>query len=131
MPEKNQAQNLIKKSVYVLEWIAKYALPRPNIYDNSYLEQVYYSSSDTYKEITFINQFIPDSAPISINIPISPLEYGLFGKNKSRNLFPVQDISQVESGYFIGSSSLGILPSDHICLLGDNGNYSVFFVFAP
>ncbi|MCX6055313.1 MAG: hypothetical protein NTZ74_10445 [Chloroflexi bacterium] len=132
LPENNKLELFVKNNlVSITNNIAENALDRRNIYNNQHWDQVYYSSSDTVKNIDLIDQWVPEGETIYHNIPSSELEYGLFGKNMTRNVYKVQDISEVNSGYYLSESSNQTKISKNVLLLGGNDSYQVFFVSKP
>lgn len=111
-----------------IEKVAESALNRRLFYHCPYWDQVYYSDYGYLLAITYFDSLIPDEATVSISIPPSALDYGLFGKNKDRKLIHVNNIDEVSYGYFITNSESQISISKDIELLGDNGEYKVYII---
>lgn len=127
LPENNGLQKLIKKSLLKIAYPTEYSNPLVNVYEATYYDRLYYSNIYTAIDIEFINQIIPESAPLSIMITNDPLEYALFGINRSRSLYPITDIDDIKPGYFLTSNTTPIPPSSEMQLLGMNADYSIFY----
>lgn len=127
LPETNGIQKLIKKTLLKLAYPTKYSSPLVNIYEATYYDRLFYSNLSTAEDIEFINQFIPEGESISTLIPRSSLEYALFGKNFSRNLYPITDVDDVKPGYLLTSSTTFIPTSSEMQLLGKNADYSILY----
>jgi len=132
LPENNKYERYIKnKMITSFDKIATAALDRRTIYQCSYWDQVYYSGFRLLGNIQFIDPLIPDGATVYLDFPSTPLDYGLFGKNKDRVLVRVEDISQVTSGYFLTKSTSPATHLNDVTLLGDNGVYQVYLIKKP
>jgi hypothetical protein len=129
LPENNKYELYFKNKMTTLfDQIATSALDRQTIYQCSYWDQVYYSGFRMLGNIKFIDPIIPDGATVYLNFPSSALDFGLFGKNKDRKLIRVDDISQVESGYFLTQSTSQVSLTKNITPLGDNGAYKIYII---
>lgn len=127
LPDTTKAQKYVKKHI-PLGLIAPMAHPGWSIYHYDYIHQVYFANPVTGEEILWINSLVPEDEPLYITTNSIMLEYGLFGKNKSRDLFPVTNVTEVESGYYLTSYKIdGGLP-ENIMYLGSNGELSIYFV---
>ena len=96
------------------------------IFDEDYYGQVFYSASSRKKSIELVNLIIPAEQPIYLLTYRDPLEYALFGKNRTRALFPVTDESEVPAGgYLLVDLDDGRdLPG--FTLLGESNQIKVF-----
>ena len=129
LPDNNKYQLFIKnKLTSNFDKISEHALGRRTIYASQYWEQVYYSSFGFFKNITFIDPLIPEGEKIFLDINSTSLDYGLFGKEKNRILIRGVDLSQITSGYYITQSTTNIEMNNSYVLLGDNGEYKIFYV---
>lgn len=129
LPENNKYQLFYKnKLVTSFDNIATAALDRRTIYESSYWEQVYYSGFRMLENIKFIDPLVPVAETIYLTIPSTSLDYGLFGMNKDRTLLRVEDISQVQSGYYLTQSQSVYTPQKNLTLLGDNGSYKIYLI---
>jgi 4-amino-4-deoxy-L-arabinose transferase-like glycosyltransferase len=70
-------------------------LQKQSILAIPYYEQLYYSTSYNIAEINFVNDNVLPHQPLYLIISQSPLEYGLFGINQTRELFPITHINEV------------------------------------
>jgi len=129
LPDNNKYQLFIKnKLTSNFDKISEHALGRRTIYASQYWEQVYYSSFGFFKNITFIDPLIPEGEKIFLDINSTSLDYGLFGKEKNRILIRGVGLSQITSGYYITQSTTNIEMKNSYVLLGDNGQYKIFYI---
>ncbi len=132
LPENNKVERFFKsKLTSFSDEIFSSTLDRPTIYKSPYWEQVYYSSFDRLVDIRFIDPLVPQGETIYINATFSALDFGLFGEKKDRHVFHVQDVSEVESGYYITTLPSTIVPDERFQLLGENTSYQVFHITPP
>lgn len=129
LPENNDFQLFFKKSLLKIAYPTKHSSAYVNIYEAAYYDQLYYSNISTANDIEFINQLIPKQSPIYIMLTNDPLEYALFGINRSRSIYPITDIDDAKPGYFL-TSSTSIPASAEMQLLGKNADYSIFYMTA-
>jgi hypothetical protein len=129
LPENNKYELYIKnKLITSTDQIATAALDRPTIYQSSYWEQVYYSGYRMLQNIQFVDSLVPDGVTLYIDFPSSAFDYGLFGKNKDRELIRVNNASQVSSGYYLTKTDIEVNCSSDADLLGDNGLYKIYMI---
>lgn len=129
LPENNKYERYVKsKFTTSFDHIANSALDRRTIYQCTYWEQVYFSGFRMLGNILFIDSLVPDGATLYLDIPSTSLDYGLFGMNKDRTLLRVEDISQVQSGYYLTQSQSVYTPQKNLTLLGDNGSYKIYLI---
>jgi len=128
LPEKNDFQIFIKKSLLKIAYPTAYSSKLVNIYEATYYDQLFFSSRYSSKDIQFVNQYIPEGESISTMIFRNPLEYALFGKNRSRLLNPIADIRDAWPGYFLTSNGLNITPTSEMQLIAKNDSYSIYFL---
>jgi 4-amino-4-deoxy-L-arabinose transferase-like glycosyltransferase len=94
-----------------------------------YYHQLYFSHATQIKNIDFFNSYIPPKVPVSIQITSSIDEYAFFGKNKTRNLYPVNNVSEVEPGsFFLIRNDQVSNELTQLTKLGSNNLYSIYFV---
>jgi len=80
---------------------------RSSIEGSSYYEGLFFQNSSEVRNIDFVNAEIPANESIYLKIEKTVLEYALFGINRTRELYPVQNLDQVPSGaYILVSNSL-------------------------
>ena len=58
----------------------------------------------------------------------NPLEYALFGVNRSRELYPITDINEARPGYLIMANSFGSNTPPDMQLVDKNDDISIFWV---
>ena len=127
LPSTTKFQKYVKKHI-PLGLIAPLAHPGWSIYHYEYIHQVYFSNLATGEDILWINSLVPNDEPLYLTTNSIMLEYGLFGKNKVRDLFPVLNISEVDSGFYLTNIKIeGYLP-ENIKYLGSNENYSIYLI---
>lgn len=126
--ESNFFQVLIKKALYKITYPTGFENPRRNIYGQKYYDQLFYTNNISAKNIELINGIIPEGEPISLMISNNPLEYALFGVNRSRSLYPITDMNMARPGYLIITNTHGINPPPSMQLLDENNDISIFWV---
>jgi 4-amino-4-deoxy-L-arabinose transferase-like glycosyltransferase len=93
-----------------------------------YYQQLYFSNASQIKNIEFFNSYISQNVPVSIHISSSIDEYAFFGKDKTRNLYPVNNISEVQPGSFLLIRNNSVSNElSQLTKLGSNNDYSIYF----
>jgi 4-amino-4-deoxy-L-arabinose transferase-like glycosyltransferase len=128
LPENSGIQKFLKKTLLKLTYPTPYSSQLVNIYEATYYDRLFFSSLYSVKDIEFVNKILPEGEPLSILITRSPIEYALFGKNRSRIVNPIAEISDARQGYVLVSNSLALSPPSNMKLLGKNSSYSIYFV---
>lgn len=128
LPENSGIQKFFKKTLLKLTYPTSYSSQLVNIYEATYYDRLFFSSLYSVKDIEFIHKILPEGEPLSILITRSPIEYALFGKNRSRSVNPISEISDARQGYVLVSNSLALSPPSNMNLLGKNSVYSIYFV---
>ncbi len=128
LPENNGFQLFIKKSLLKIAYPSKYSIQLVNIYEATYYDRLYYSSNSTAEDIVFINEIVPEFAPLSVMILNDPIEYALFGKDRNRVVTPISNIKDAGQGYLLVSNSINFQPGPDVKLLNRNSDYSIFYV---
>ena len=102
LPEENRFE-IIKKNTLMKfsEGMIRISAQKAAIFDEDYYGQLFYSASSRKKSIELVNLTIPAEQPIYLLTYRDPLEYALFGRNRSRNLYPVTDASEVPVGGYL------------------------------
>jgi hypothetical protein len=112
---------------WVIADLEKTAPGRSSILVNSYYENLYFQNSSEIQNITFINKVVPEKAPIYLMINKSTIEYALFGRNRTRNLYPLIDLeSEPMNGYILISNNLLHSLPDDLIFVQKNKEYSIF-----
>jgi hypothetical protein len=128
LQESTTFQVFIKKALYKITYPTGFESLRRNIYSQKYYDQLFYTNNISAKDIEFVNSIIPEGEPISVMVANNPLEYALFGINRSRSLYSFTDTNDARQGYCIVSNSIGISPSHEMELLDVNGNFSIYYI---
>ena len=128
LPESTFLQFFIKKTLYKITYPSGFENLRRYIYGQKYYDQLFYTNNISVKDIEFVNNIIPDGTPIIVMIQNNPLEYALFGINRSRSLYPIIDLDEASPGYFIVSNVIEITLTPNMRLIETNGNFSIYFI---
>jgi hypothetical protein len=89
--------------------------------------QVYNSNQRTVKKLLFIDKIIPKGESIFLLKPSYTLEFGLFGENVTRRLFPIKTLEDYESGsYLITHSKIKSPEALGLKLLGQFSRIYVY-----
>jgi hypothetical protein len=126
--ESNAFQVFIKKVLYKITYPTGFENPRRYIYSQKYYDQLFYTNNLSAKNIEFINSLIPEGEPITLMIKNNPLEYALFGVNRSRALYPITNINEARPGYLIIANTTGSKTLSDMQLVDKNDDFSVFWV---
>ncbi|MBA3075375.1 MAG: hypothetical protein FP831_17375 [Anaerolineae bacterium] len=128
LPENSGFQKFFKKTLLKLTYPTPYSSQLVNIYEATYYDRLFFSSLYSVKDIEFVNKILPEGEPLSILITRSPIEYALFGKNRSRIVNPIAEIYDAGQGYVLVSNSLNLPPPSKMRLLGKNSSYSIYYM---
>jgi hypothetical protein len=102
LPQNTKVQIVAK--TYLVKWTNKLIERWPQrepITSLSYYDQLYYSETILSTEIRMILDSLPSTEPIYLLMDRNPLEYGLFGVNRTRELFPVKDAVEVPAAAYL------------------------------
>jgi 4-amino-4-deoxy-L-arabinose transferase-like glycosyltransferase len=90
-------------------------------------EQVYSSNHNVLADLHFIEAYLPEDAGVSIYKPGYLLEFGLFGKNVSRRLFPIRNITDYDPTTSL-VSGVRLKPEERLGLrlVAENKYYQIF-----
>jgi len=127
LPENNFLQIGEKKVLFKLSVeLINNAPQKISILDANYFQQLFYSTGTNLSSIELVNYLVPEKQPLYIKMSTSPLEYSLFGINRSRALYPVQDVNQVEeNGYLLIQDDM-ISSLRGFKFLGSDSKYSLY-----
>jgi hypothetical protein len=110
-------------------YVADFSPYRKLFIGADYYQQLYFSNATQIKNIEFFNSYISQNVPVWIHVSSSIDEYAFFGKNKTRNLYPVKNISEVQPGsFFLIRNDLIRNDLTQMTKLGSNNVYSIYFV---
>lgn len=127
VPGQSGMTTFIKRGLRYLSYqLYQNAYERPSIFESSYYEQLYYSETPTLPDMLMVNEVIPPGEPIYLLMSRDPLEYGLFGVNRSRNLYPVSSINDVATNGFVLVSNNRDIQLGGLRLLNTNDHYSIY-----
>lgn len=103
LPQNTKVQ--IVSKTYLVKWTNKFVERWPQrdpITTLSYYDQLYYSETPLATEIRLILDALPPTEPVYLLMDRNPLEYGLFGVNHTRELYPVKEVDDVpEEAYLV------------------------------
>ena len=102
------------------------AYQRNSIYDESYYDQLFHNANSFVTEIDLVNSSIPEGEPISILMAPQPLEYALFGINKTRDLFPIKDVSQMGTTKYLLMENSKTVNLAGFTLLASDEQFSIY-----
>ena len=89
-------KTFVKKGFRFLSYqLYQNAIDRWSIFESSYYEQLYFSETRTLPDVLMVNDVLLQREPLYLIMSRDPLEYGLFGINRSRNLFPLDNSDEV------------------------------------
>ena len=116
-----------KKSLRYLSYqLYKNVNQRQSIFEVDYYNQLYYSETNALKNINLVNSTILAGEPIYLYTYRDPLEYGLFGINRSRNLYPVDSITEVPKNTYLFIENSRITTRPGFILIDRNARYSIY-----
>jgi hypothetical protein len=92
-----------------------------------WLMQVYNSNQSTVKKLLFLDKIIPKGESIFLLKPSYTLEFGLFGENVSRRLFPIKTLEDFENGSYLITHSK--IKSPEVLGLKLLGQFSRIYVY--
>ena len=101
---------------------------RANILTGDYTERLYYQNSIEVPHMRLVNENLPADTPLYIYIEdLSVLEYGLFGINRTRELYPVASPQDAPSDamLLIAKERMGDFPSGFSLITEDEGYWLV------
>jgi len=125
--QKTFLQRIIRSSlVKVTDYQYDMAPLRNSIYDESYYDQLFHSAHDFIIEVDLVNSYVPEGEPISILMAPHPLEYALFGINKTRDLFPIKDISQIGAARYLLIENTKVADLSGFTQLASDDHYSIY-----
>lgn len=127
------SSNKISKYFYALivdPIVSDLVVTSPNrvgILESSYYEKLFFQNTREIKNIDLVNQNFSKGTPLYLNIDMTILEYSLFGVNRTRNLYPIQNYDDIPQGayLFITNSREASVPS-YYSLVAQNKDYSIF-----
>jgi hypothetical protein len=128
LKESTYLQSFFKKALYKITYPTGFENPRRYILSQKYYDQLFYTNNISAKDFEFVESIIPEGEPISVMVANNPLEYALFGKNRSRLLYPFVDITKARPGYCIVSNSIDFSPTIEMELLDVNENFSIYYI---
>lgn len=96
------------------------------IMNEDYYSQLFYSASSRKKSIELVIQIIPAEQPIYLLTYRDPLEYALFGKNRTRNLYPINDAVEVPVGGYLLVDLNDASEFPGFTLLGESNQIKIY-----
>ena len=127
LPDSTRLQIISK--TYLVKWtnsLVERWTQRESIFSLPYYDQLYYSDTSLVPEIEMIRQSIPDSTPLYLMMERTPLEYGLFGLNRTRELFPINGYEDVEKDGFLMVDKAHDQPLPGFKLIASDDKYAIY-----
>jgi 4-amino-4-deoxy-L-arabinose transferase-like glycosyltransferase len=100
---------------------------RATILESSYNEKLFFQSLSEIKNIDFINQWIAEDQPIYLLMDSTFIEYALFGKNKTRDLYPVTGLNEMAKDSYILISTEKDLDLTGFLFIAENETYQIYY----
>jgi hypothetical protein len=97
------------------------------ILHGDYDEKILFQNSDYLKDIELINLKLSENQPLFIFITPSPLEYSLFGRNVTRELYPILNLNQVRTNSYVLVSRNLVQDINGFNLSVENSDYMILF----
>ena len=128
VPPTNWVNRKIRGAMGIgLGYLNEIAPEDESIFTKSWLQQVYNSNQSTIKKVIFIDGLIPQGENVSLYKPSYTLEYGLFGENVSRKLFPLKSLEDFKAGSFLITQSEIKDPNSYgLFLVGKSGRIFIY-----
>lgn len=118
---------LRKPLAYGLVFLSDNAPAREPILSVSRDEQVYFSNRSVLKDLRFVESQLADNSGVSVYRPGYLMEFGLFGKNAVRQLFPILKVEDYNpKTYLVAGGGLRQSEIEKLHLLAKNARYRVF-----
>ncbi len=128
IPGQSGLTTFMKRGLRYLSYqLYQNANERPSIFESSYYEQLYYSETSTLPDIRLVNDTIPQGEPIYLMMSRDPLEYGLFGVNRSRSLYPVDSSNEVPLNCYMLIQNTRKVTLTDFRHVNSNEHYSVVY----
>lgn len=99
---------------------------RESIFDSAYYDQLFYSTNSNIPDIEFINSVISPTQPVYLIMTNNPLEFALFGINRSRTLYPITNIDEVEINSLLLIENAKITSLPGFKFFGSNNTFSIY-----
>jgi 4-amino-4-deoxy-L-arabinose transferase-like glycosyltransferase len=101
--EETEVQIVLKKylmektNLMIDDFVRRHSVFR-YLKEDEYYNLLFFSNNSTIAHLNVINLYLNATEPLYLMINREPIEYGLFGINRSRSLFPVNSLVDVEPG---------------------------------
>lgn len=132
-PENNFLQAAIKKGTNsILFKLMKNSPEGEGIFNGTRLQQVYYVNKRALEDVSFILKNVPENESISLYSPGYSMEYGLFGENRTRKLFPLRSLRDYDgNSYLVLRNPVDEETITRWNLIASNKHYSIFYGAKP
>jgi hypothetical protein len=125
----NIANSLYRKSLYEFTKDIIKTTPEKEAYlASDYYQRLFYEDQGEVAEIDFVNKYIAADQPLYLLIGKTTLEYALFGINKTRDLYPSQNLSAIPSGSYVLVAKQLQLEQKNRILIGEDNDYAIYLV---
>lgn len=120
-------ETFVKKGFRFLSYqLYQNAIDRWSILESSYYEQLYYSETRTLPDVLMVNDVLLQGEPLYLIMSRDPLEYGSFGINRSRNLYPLDNSDEVPLNAVVLVQKGRDVSTDRLQLVTSGDRYSVY-----
>lgn len=100
---------------------------RLSIVEGTYYDKLFFQNRRDIENISLVNDNLTAAEPLYLRMKASLLEYALFGINRTRNLYPVIDLNDVQPGFYVlASNELLEQNRPDMDLVSANEDYSLF-----
>ena len=124
----NIFNSLYRKGLYELtNDLLKTAPNRTPVDQSDYYDRLFFQNSQNIKNIEFINLYIDKNQPLYLDFKKTVLEYALFGRNKTRDLFPVRNLDSVENNSYVIVSREYFQKYEDLSIIAENDDYVILF----
>lgn len=123
----NVINSQIRKRLYDLTTNLILTAPaRKSIIQCSYGEKLFYQNFSDVDNYQFIEKILEEKDTVYVSINHSLLEFSLFGIDKTREVFPVQDLSVIPEDSYLLISTYRTNEMIGFEFIGENDNYQIY-----
>lgn len=120
----NIFSSLYRRGLYLISNdLIKTAPNRSTILSSDYYSKLYYQSGSERKDIKALAPYIEDARSIYVYLNQNELDYSLFGRDKTRDIYPIKSLSSATEDYCIVASKSLVEDYTGYTLVGETENY--------
>jgi 4-amino-4-deoxy-L-arabinose transferase-like glycosyltransferase len=125
----NFANSLYRRSLYLLTNDLIITAPQKATYlGQNYYGKLFYESRASKTDAEFVEQSIKPDQRIYTKIEDKIIEFSLFGINRTREVMPFIDFSEVASGSYVVIAEKYLPVPSNYQLINTNGSIDIFYV---